>query len=33
MGVACSTNKGEKVSVYVVGGKYRGKEATRKTKI
>jgi hypothetical protein len=29
---ACSTNGGEEERVYVVGGKARGKEATRKTK-
>jgi hypothetical protein len=29
---ACSTNGREEESVYVVGGKARGKEATRKTK-
>jgi hypothetical protein len=32
MGGACSTNGGEAERVYVVGGKARGKEATRKTK-
>jgi hypothetical protein len=30
--VACSTNGGEKERVWAVGGKARGKEATRKTK-
>jgi hypothetical protein len=32
MGGACSTNGGEEERVEVVGGKARGKEATRKTK-
>jgi hypothetical protein len=32
MGGACSTNGGEGEHVQVVGGKARGKEATRKTK-
>jgi hypothetical protein len=32
MGGACSTNGGEEERVYIVGGKTRGKEATRKTK-
>jgi hypothetical protein len=32
MGGACSMNGGEQERVYVVGGKARGKEATRKTK-
>jgi hypothetical protein len=29
MGGTCSTNGGEEERVYVVGGKARGKEATR----
>jgi hypothetical protein len=29
---ACSTNGGEEERVYVVGGKARGKEITKKTK-
>jgi hypothetical protein len=33
MGGACSTNGGEEERVYIVGGKARGKEATRKTNI
>jgi hypothetical protein len=28
----CSTNGGEEERVYVIGGKARGKETTRKTK-
>jgi hypothetical protein len=32
MGGACSRNGGEEERVEVVGGKARGKEATRKTK-
>jgi hypothetical protein len=32
MGGACSPNGGEEERVWVVGGKARGKEATRKTK-
>jgi hypothetical protein len=32
MGGACNTNEGEKERMYVVGGKARGKEDTRKTK-
>jgi hypothetical protein len=32
MGGACGTNGREEERVYVVGGKARGKEATRKTK-
>jgi hypothetical protein len=32
MGGAYRTNVGEEEHVYVVGGKARGKEATRKTK-
>jgi hypothetical protein len=32
MGGVCSTNGVEDECVYVVGGKARGKEATRKTK-
>jgi hypothetical protein len=32
MGGACSTNGGEEERVYVVGGKARGKETTRRTK-
>jgi hypothetical protein len=31
MGGACSPNVGEAERVWVVGGKARGKEATRKT--
>jgi hypothetical protein len=33
MGGACSTNGGEEERVEVTGGKARGKEATRETKI
>jgi hypothetical protein len=33
MGGACSTSGGEEERVKVVGGKARGKEATRKTKM
>jgi hypothetical protein len=32
MGGACNTNAGEEKRVWVVGGKARGKEATKKTK-
>jgi hypothetical protein len=32
MGRECRTNGGEKERVWVVGGKARGKEVTRKTK-
>jgi hypothetical protein len=32
MGGACSSNGGEKERVQVVGGKTKGKEASRKTK-
>jgi hypothetical protein len=32
MGDACSMNGGEEKRIKVVGGKARGKEATRKTK-
>jgi hypothetical protein len=32
MSRACSTNGGEEERVYVIGGKARGKETTRKTK-
>jgi hypothetical protein len=32
MGGACSMNEGEEERVWVVGGKTRGNEATRKTK-
>jgi hypothetical protein len=32
MSGACSTKGGEEKRIYVVGGKARGKEATRKTK-
>jgi hypothetical protein len=32
MGGACSTNRGEEELVWVIGGKTRGKETTRKTK-
>jgi hypothetical protein len=31
MGVACSTNGGEEERVWVISGKVRGKETTRKT--
>jgi hypothetical protein len=33
MGGACSTNGGEEERVYVIVGKARGKETTRKTKM
>jgi hypothetical protein len=33
MGGSCSTNGGEVERVYIIGGKARGKETTRKTKI
>jgi hypothetical protein len=32
MGGSCTTNGGEEEGVYVIGGKARGKETTRKTK-
>jgi hypothetical protein len=32
MGRPCSTNGGEEERIYVIGGKTRGKEASRKTK-
>jgi hypothetical protein len=32
MGGPCSTNEGIEERVYIIGGKARGKETTRKTK-
>jgi hypothetical protein len=32
MGGPCSTNEGEEERVWIIGGKARGKETTRKTK-